>query len=512
MRTIAAPADYGDSALERLRFRRQFILGSEPPDPLPGWTRIRVDPIRTAVAHPDLGVCQASSGAKSITLFGYVLDPDDPEATDARVLQRLLTRLRTCGDVFELTTGLGGRWVLVVHDGERTIVVNDAAGMRQVYYSSAGRSGAVVCASQPGLIAECLGLAKHAEAVDFVRSRGDEDNEVYWLPGDRSPYDDVRLMLPNHYLDLGSGKVARYWPSDDLGHLSRAEALSESARLLRGLLQSACLRFRLAISLTAGWDSRLMLALCKDIAPQLYCFTLAYPGKSDRSRDIAVPAALLRKLGLTHHVVRYPDSIDPGFKGVYRRNVSSSTEAYSADAQALYEHYPQDRVCITGDIAEVVKCHLRAPVPGGVRAADLASVLKLKPHPFAIEAFERWLSGATPRNVHPLDLFCWEQMAGRWQAHVRAEYDIVQESCAPLNSRRLLTTMLSVDEEQRRAPDFYFLRELIEGLWAEVLSEPINPRERLGPGQLAARLLTRLHLHKLIPRPLVKLGKRLLRA
>jgi hypothetical protein len=508
-----APGDYSDAALDRLTFRRQFILGTELPETRPGWRRVAIDPRRRADVHPDLEVCQATSGRAVMTLLGYALDPHDPAATNAVILLRLVDRLDRCHDILGLTTDLGGRWALAVHDGERTILINDASGLRQVYYTTGGPAGEVVCASRPGLIAEFLGLSRDPAAVAYIRSRGLDDGEVYWLPGDTSIYAGVRVLLPNHLLDLGSGQATRFWPSADLLPVPRDEARAETVRLMQGQMDSARRRWPLAIAMTAGWDSRLTLALCRDAAPDLYAFTLLHPGGSDRSRDVAIPSALLPTLGITHHVIRYPTAVHAALKAVHTRNSESANDAYGADGQALYEAYPVDRVCVTGDVAEVVKCHFRKPVSaaGAVTARDLAALCGQAPHPFLLAAFDRWLAGAEPRNLHLLDLFCWEQMGGRWQAHIRADFDIVHESFAPLNCRRLLETMLGVDEDDRRGPEFRFLWAVIERTWHEVLSVPINPPEPVSPGEVVGRTLRRFRVRRLIPSWAIALGKRLVR-
>jgi hypothetical protein len=501
---------------ERLSYRRQFYLGADYVDAAPTWARREIAGKYRLCAHPDLPVTHVETGGKSITLLGYILDPDDPAASDAKIVERLCSAFDESADVPPLTSRFGGRWVIIAHDGRQTLLFHDAAGLRQVYYShvAARDGGGVVCASQPGLIAEVLGLAPSPEALDYVRSRGDHDSEVYWMPGDTSPYGGVRALLPNHLLRLEDGAPSRYWPTGPIERVPYARGLDETARLLRGLMDSARRRYPLAIAMTAGWDSRLMLALSREAAKSVYFYTLTYPHSSDKTRDVYIPAKLLQKLGLKHHILRYPAVVDERFKRIARRNSSAVHGAYCADAQALREAYPAERLCVTGDVAEVVKRHYRLPQQTGhdVTATDLANVCEVSSHPFAIAAFEAWLSGvAGHEHINLLDLFCWEQMAGRWHAHIRAEYDVVQESFAPLNCRSLLVTMLAVDESYRAPPDFALFRGLIEILWKDLLLVPINPREKVRWRRALVDVLSRLHLYQLVPQGAKDLAKRVLR-
>ena len=504
---------------EGLLYRRQFLLGDagsdDFPDAFPTWKKRVIAGGRCLRAHPDLPMTHVESGAKSITLLGFVLDPDDPAANDAQITGRLCRDLEKSRDLPRLTSRLGGRWVMIVHDGSETLLFHDAAGLRQVYWLRTSDER-LVCASQPGLLAERHGLSPDPAAVDYVRSRGDSDWEVYWLPGDRSPYEEVKALLPNHLLRLEAKTVERYWPTEDVKPIPYEQGLRESVRLLRGLVDSARRRFKLAVAMTAGWDSRLMLALSREEARDLYCYTLLYPSTSHGSRDVYVPAKLLRKLGIEHHLLRYPETVDGSFKEIAKRSSSSIHTAYCLDTQALRDDYPAERLCLTGDVAEVVKVHYRITAMDQPRrrptAAELARVAKIDPHPFAIAAFESWLADAPPRDhIELLDLFCWEQMAGRWHGQIRAEYDIVQESFAPLDCRDLLVTMLAVDERHRTAPKFVLFRDMLAALWKDVLQVPINPREKIRWKRVIARTLQRLHIYDRIPPRAKDLAKRIAR-
>ena len=255
------------------------------------------------------------NAGKSLTLLGFALDPDEPDASNEQILQRLIENLAQCGDVLEAMDSLGGRWVLVVHDGTETMLVQDASAQRQVHFTRHAPGGAMMCASETGLMAGLLGLEMDPEAVEFIRSRGTDDYEIYWMPGDTSLFPGIAALLPNHCLYLSDGTSRRFWPVAPIAPVDPAHALAESLRLLRGQFDAARRRYRLAVPMTAGWDSRLMLALSKSEADDLHAFTLAYPHLPVGSRDVAVPARLLQKLGIDHHVIPYPKGDRRGVQG-----------------------------------------------------------------------------------------------------------------------------------------------------------------------------------------------------
>ncbi|MCC6345946.1 MAG: hypothetical protein IT388_02025, partial [Nitrospirales bacterium] len=438
----------------RMLFRRQFLLGPRPPEGFPSWRRLRIHEALHLATHPDLPVCRAERHGKSVTLLGYIVDPRNPHHDDDAVVHGLLERLDTAGTFFPHTYELGGRWVLLVDDGREMLLFNDAVGFRQVFHSDMRRTGELWCASQPGLIADILRLEPDREAMEFIRSFAEREKE-YWWPGDASPYREVFHLLPNHFLDMRSGTVGRFWPQGNTERVSLEEAVHTAGELLSGLIRGASRRFDLALSLTAGRDTRLLLASLKEISGRVFYFTLLYWDLKKSSPDIRIPSLLLRGLGLKHAVIKCPPSMDEEFGSIYRRNVATAREAYGAIAQGLYYQYPQERVCVKGNAAGIAKSiytYMLPPERRGeeVTAATLAELTGMGDTAFALRALERWIRGAEERyDIGLLDLFKWENREGNWQAMSQLEWDLVQEVFVPYNCRALLACMLSVDEEYR---------------------------------------------------------------
>jgi hypothetical protein len=424
----------------------------------------------------------------SITLLGYVLDPDEPLATDADIVGRLLRHLEFNRDreaFIRLTYPFGGRWILLVDDGRDVWLFNDPCGYRQVYYTHGSQHG-LWCASQPGILAETLNLVPDKEAMRFIAAYRKRQPE-YWWPGDTSPYKEVRHLLPNHFLDLKTGTSHRFWPVNVIQPRTLEEVVAESAPLLQRLIESASHRFELALPLTAGKDTRLLLAASRPIRGKLYCFTCHYWDMTSETPDIQVPSRLLPKLGLSHYVIRCPSRMGREFAQIYRRNVTTAHEAYGPIAQGLYDYYPKNRVSMKGCAAPITGSHYRrrlrrqrpdAAEGGEVDPLALAQVAKMPEEDFALEAFDRWLSDVNETKVEgfdPLTLFLWEDREGNWQAMTQLEGDISREIFVPFNCRLLLVNMLSVPEPYRTKPDFVLHKKMMLHLWPELLSEPFNP-------------------------------------
>jgi hypothetical protein len=507
---------YAAATLERLLFRRQFILGPRAADGFPAWRRLPLGRDLHLTVHPDLSVTRVEGRGRCLLLLGYALDAARPTADDAEILTGLLNRFDRVDDVLRESATLGGRWVVIADDGTRTILFADAAGLRPLAYAPGDGAEGVWCASRHGLLAEILRMAPDDAAIAYLRAfEPGRHSTLAWFPGDTSPYAGIRVLLPNHYLDLGTGKPVRFWPDADLGVASRRTGISTSTEIVRGLVQAAAHRFVLMPGLTAGWDSRLVLAASRRIADHAFYHT-ALVGDTPRDHpDIAVPARLLARLGLTHHLLDARSPMDPGFAAVYHRSVSPAYEPVGFIAQALFDASPEAGVNVTGDAGEITRCDYETEALAGreFTARDLADVSRLPAHPFVLEAFERWLADARAhrRNVALRHLFAWEQVAGRTQAKLVSAYDVARESLTPFNCRRLLATQLGVAERFRSEPTYYLRRAVIRRLWPEVLVEPINGRPQVGAEVLLRRTLDVMGLTRAVPAPIKRLTKRLIR-
>ena len=476
----AATADYS-----RLLYRSQFILGPRLVDTFSSWQRLTIRGPWHLTVHPDLNVCCVRHKAKTILLMGFILDPENPQASDRDILNALMPNLVSSTEFFMQTARFGGRWILIVDDGSTVVLFHDAAGLRQVFYTDIGSTQQLWCASQPTMLAEILGLQVDGDAQDFITSPEIRRNREYWWPGDSSLYKEVKHLLPNHYLDLETGRCYRYWPNRTLTRISLDTAVEACSSILRGLLAGAVKRFNLVVSLTAGLDSRLVLAACHGIKDQLSYMTLKQINSSvNNDTDIIIASSLLRRLQLRHDLIVSVPEDDDLFLRIFNQNVTLAHEKWSYDALAIFNFYHLSSVITIGSVSEVVRFRwerfankLRPHLKQKIDGENLA--LFMGNHPFAVKHFNKWLRDiGEPYNVDILDLFYWEQRVGNWLAMCESEFDIAwKDIFTPYNCRLLLMDMLSVDDIYKRPPQYKLYKKMILTLWPEVLAEPINPHK-----------------------------------
>src|SRR5262249_23600297 len=229
---------------------------------------------------------------KAVICVGFLLDPINPVANDADIVNDLVGRLTDCEKFYAETVRFGGRWILIADDAKTVVLFTDPAGSRRVFFTDSLLDERPWCASEPRLLADLFGLQPDTEASSFISRRASSDREFWW-PGESSPYKEIKHLLPNHTLDLLKNESPqRFWPDRKLTGFPVDVAVQECSNLLRNLMTSAANRFQLVLAVTAGWDSRVVLAASKEIRHRLSYMTLMQQNQLDNHPDIAVPSAL----------------------------------------------------------------------------------------------------------------------------------------------------------------------------------------------------------------------------
>jgi hypothetical protein len=463
------------------RYVNQFILGPSFAERLTGWQRLEVAGRLKLTAHPALACTKAADGAREVVLIGHILDPHNVDETNDDIVRGLLRCFTSREALIKATERLGGRWLLIASSPGDSFLFHDAMGLRQAFYSELSDTGSLWVVSQPGLAAEVMSLTPDSLALDYMDSQTFRRTSEHRFPGTASTFKEIQHLLPNHWLDLQSGKSQRYWPASPLIRLMPNEAIDRLLLLLSEQIGAAANRFDLALSLTAGLDSRLVLAAARTVVDRLSIVTIRQGRMPDGHADIAIPARLLKRLGLSHEIVRASSSMTPEFSLQFKENVYLAHDHYGHDAEAILQRFSRTKAALTGSAAEVGRTPFRGKLP-------LADYVKFTPellawleygstHPFLVAHFREWLADAGQQKfVKLLDLFEWEQDYGNWLAMTQLEFDVAwREIFTPYNCREVLATMLAVDERYRKPPDFLLFRSAIQKAWPELLIEPINP-------------------------------------
>jgi hypothetical protein len=298
-------------------------------------------------------------------------------------------------------------------------------------------------------------------------------------------YSTIHHLTPNHFIDLVNHTIKRYWPAGSLKRYTYKDTIEKCAFFLQHLIEAANNRFNLAIGLSSGYDSRIVLAASRNVKNDTLYFTHTLKGKDYSIDDIRIPSELCKKLKLRHVVIDIPERMDLHFETLFNKNVTTARESKGLNINGLYDFFKNDRseyVLTSGNMSEISKRNARRlpRLPNYfINDSLLTLFAEMQGSTIAPCKFRTWLddfkSNTHCRRLNVLDMFYWEQRMAKWAAMTFSEMDIAFENFCPFNCRELLSIMIGLPLYYRSQPDYIFHTELVNRMWPEALQLPINP-------------------------------------
>lgn len=460
--------------------RRQFILSPKDIPYLNTWQKEKLSNGYTIAVHPDLEFQRIENTKFTIILLGYIIDPYNPQLNNYEVLECIAETSKDIDDIPKATLNFGGRYALLLVKEKEMRIYHDAAGLRSVFYCIIDDQ--VWCASQVSLLAEVNNQKIDQTLKDELREIQSFKNESeFWYPGSLTAYKEIKQLLPNHYLNVMTGNMLRYWPSEYLAALHKNKGVDIVSTILSGMLIAASQRFKIGFAITAGLDSRMVLAASKPIKHKLRYITHTYPGCLADHDDIVIPSRLLPEFNLNHEIINFSPKIEFDFSQIFNKNIPQFRQEKKRNAFTFYKYFKElneELVIMNGVCGEIGRNFYNIPSFLQLNSKVLSILTGMRNNERAMSEFSIWLEGVNYSQrlgYRLLDLFYWEQRIGKWASQSFNEYDITCESFSPFNCRALINTMLCVKKSLRDPPLYKFQKSIIEKLWPELLKVEINP-------------------------------------
>ncbi len=460
---------------DNLLYRRQYFIGPKFVDRFQLWNRIKVGKNLYVTAHPDLTVTTSKNGDTELALLGFMFDPTNYKANNDDILNAIAKESNSFSDITKATYRCAGRWILIYTNGSEAKLLHDPAGLRQIFYTN--HESNIWCSAQPHVLAELLGIEKRRdkELQTFLGSPEFELSERC-LVGKESLYEDIYHLFPNHDLNLVDCTSTRYWPTKTIKKMTVEKVVSDSSKILIELIKAANYRHDIAQIITAGWDTRVLLAASRTIKNNNYYFVHQLPHMDDNHEDLVIPKQLASNNNLNFNIIDCSE-YNNEFDKINTKNVFM----VQSDKKKLqyFNYFSQfdNKLLISGNVSPLIKeLHPRVDK---VTAKNLARLLYFHNNKYAVKAISKWLKQSNEYskkyNVNIEKLLYWEIRSGSWAPMFNAELDIALEEFSPYNCRKLLNVMLSAPSEFRTNPDQILYNRIIDKLWPELLELPINP-------------------------------------
>jgi hypothetical protein len=466
--------------MNNLLYRRQFIFLNKASADFDDWGKhvIANQGITWYLySHPDLFVYRGRNPNFELLLIGHILDPFKPEHDNKAIIDDLLLY----GEFEELISGIDhytGRFSIIYSDNKELKILHDATGFREIYYTF---FNTVCCGSTPNLIAETCKIPKtnDQEIWSFYHSKEFSENDNTWV-GYKTLFEGVFHLPPNHFLDLNNKQKFRFWPRKSLKRIDIESCAKECAEILKGTIQSSLIRYPIHIGITAGWDTRLILASTKDFKEKIFYYINDRSSKVSKSKDIEIATRLSKMFGFKLNTIKINESVDDNFRNSFLRNNVLAREKLLPVFYEIYKRNWQDTYTISGTMGNgLARIYMRLPQGSEINGTSVAVYANYGRLKYATSALDEWVSSVKSvcleSNINIMDLYQWEQDNAHWASLASSEQDIVREEIRPFNNRRLIEIIWSLDEKYRYQYNPIIYSKIIDILWKDVMKIPLNP-------------------------------------
>ena len=449
-----------------LEHEGQFLIAVDKKPLRPEATRYEVGSIFVDVFRGAKAVEAYDKSGRPVGLFiGTLIDTDrelviddrvvfDAEISDVKDIDRFLE---------EQIYRFAGRFLFIVNMlGQRQIYL-DANGSKSLVYNPAER----VAAATTSLLLSSDDYREKFRA-DLYRACGVDGDG--WFTAGLTAHSGIRRLFCNHYLDLDSWKTVRHWPTGQFVESANpgeeiATITEQVKRTIRALTNSGSV----SIALTAGNETRLLLACCRDLLRKVTFVTVAAPGAT---LEVVRAKELASRFGLNHYVLPYVRA-NPSQAELWERRTSHCVTGTNKTMHPSV--VPLDGKIFLGGLGGEIGrgfLWLGSKRSDAIDAIDIIDRLKLPRHPDVLAAVKDWFD---PLDHHDalgkLDLAYMELRMSCWG--FADSYALPKQvELHPLVSRRIYSAMLSLPADMRRNNGM--ISACIEREWPELLSLPIN--------------------------------------
>lgn len=369
---------------------------------------------------------------------------------------------------------LGGRYIVVLLTPE----------IQRLYPDGAGSLAAVYADDAP-IVSSTLAFIS-GPAYPWDDELGSQLNIAetgLWYPAGLTARRGVRRLLPNHFLDLANWSLHRFWPNGPRTPSSDSSAtVAAIIRRVRFIFEAVASRFPLQLSLTAGRDSRILLACARPLLDKTTFFT-ATDGTGVEGH---LPRRLAKRFNLKHRHLALRQS-DPTQRAAWDAITGWSIGGDIAEIYTTFGALDPGKALLPGVAGEVGRANYGARVldwRAPVSTAELLDVLRMPQAPRLVAALQAWrdeIGGCD--NATLFDLLYIEQRVGAWAGPQHYGCDrYVACHITPFVDPQVLRLMLDLPWDFRYQEKF--ADEVCRQAWPELLEFPFNKLVGL-PRQIA---------------------------
>lgn len=475
------------SEYQRFLYRRGFLITNRSVSNLEqypfygNWTKHLLYGDIWLYVHRDTQAFVYSTDDKTYFLVGHAYDPFTMLYQENEILEHLANEGHNGEESFwEAESGLTGVFCIGYVDDEQVVFSTDCAGMQLVYHGTI--NGDLCVTSHSKLAADLWDLKQDRYVEKLVRSR------FYhywgtWLPGDLSPFPELRRMQPNfsgtYSFASRTIKTQRYYPTHEIVETTTdkeyKETIHELGEIMSRTMELIAKKWqdrKVAIAVTGGRDSMTALACANGNYDKFHYFS--YISNVPESVDAYAARDICNALKLEHSIYEIPEDCDlyrdlPVFKVILECNAGCIGENNPNDVKKrlYFSKNCEFDVEVKSWVNEMGRGwyynkYNKKSFPHRPNAKYWRAMHKVYLDPWLIrktdkvfqDYLDRYYSEDVFQKLSWLELYFWEfAWSGGEGVFLTSEHRTAYEITVPFNNRRYVEKMLTVPVQRRIVDD-----------------------------------------------------------
>ena len=406
-------------------------------------------------------------------IIGHAYNPFTMECDENVICQNLITAYKEGINIyFDKISELTGLHVIMIIDGNKIISCQDACSLTGCYFGKINES--VYITEHPQLVADICNLKINSNVEKLIQSKCYNIGNRH-LPGNITPYDDIKRLGANTYLYYdGNFQIKRFYPiaphAEFVSEEEKAENIKRIGDLIHNGIECCSKKWdRCTISLSGGTDSKTTLACANGLYDKFSYFS--FHSKPQELNDANGAKKICDNLGLKHTLYTIPQENseveDFDFiKKILQHNTNYFVNLSDNEIRKFIylnnlDAYDIELKSWASEVARVFferKYKIKMPKTLNERHCSIFQT-RFFGHPFLLRwsdkkyyEFLREIGLEKPLyNFEHTDLFYWEIRMGAWGVSVVSSQQLYHRTTMPMNNRKILELFLSFPHDERKS-------------------------------------------------------------
>lgn len=415
-------------------------------------------------------VISAQLDERYLFVLGFCIDAHDEIKQDS-IPDFLLSNSSNLNNILSVTIRLAGRYLIFYQETDKLYIIPDGISSVSTFYTTAGE---VNISSNEKIISNIQNLSPSEYGLNLIK------NCTSRLPGDSTIYDNIRILLPNHYLDVYNHTSVRFHIGLNINNLTIEDKCGKIKELSINIAKQCLRKYNLCPPLTGGHDSRLSAAIILAVNSKVVFHTIRHPTLNINSPDLVVPAHIKSTYNLNHffiHVPEVPEDFNKSLKSLIDINCFFESLVPQEIYSRINSKEFNNNVTIGGAIIDQIgRASKFGNIPNWMVKTWIIYLYYGSFNRNVRKEIKLWIKDtkSIKQDILLHDLISWEERCGRWASNTSKIYDTGGLMSLNLfNCYEIIYLMVKIPRKDRENLIIY--NTIFQSLYPEFLDIPFNP-------------------------------------